>query len=434
MVLYGGTVSITSVGKDLLDWKCNAAIGCFMDRKFFKGVLAGIVVTWLTIGMGIGICYYFCDGIGLITNTRHSVLGDRTSAVMDKMNLLKSYVDTEYMGDFQQEQMIEGIYKGMIESLGDPYSCYYTQKEYEQLMEDSNGVYCGIGATVTQDPDTGTIYVIGTFEGGSAYEAGITTGDIISKVDGQDVAGEDLTSVVGKMKGIAGTTVEVEFFIKKEKKYKTLVMERKQIEVPTVAYEMQEDGIGYIVVSSFDKPTDEQFMDAVEKLKEDGMKGLVIDLRNNGGGMLESVVNMLDYMVPEGKMLVYTKDKNGQGEQYKSHSKSEFTLPLVVLVNENTASASEVFAGAIQDYHMGMVVGTTSFGKGIVQSLRPLYDGTALKYTTSKYYTPDGRNIHGTGIVPDVEIQLDSNGKKDNQYTEAVRLLRQEIKQQANKN
>lgn len=404
-----------------------------MDRKFIKGMVTGVVFTWIIIASGVGFSYILFDGIGLVTNTKHSVLGEQTIGVMNKMNTLKQYVDAEYLGDFEQERMIEGLYKGMIASLGDPYSCYYTKEEYEQLLEDSSGVYCGIGATVTQDT-TGTIYVVSTFEGGAAWEAGITTGDIISKVAGEEVTGQDLSTVVSKMKGVAGTTVEVEIYVAKEKKFKTYTLERKEIEVPTVEFEMRDNNIGYIVVSSFDKPTDEQFVEAVETLKERGMEGLVIDLRNNGGGMLDSVVNMLDYMVPEGKMLVYTRDKNGEGEQFKSRSKSSFTLPLAVLINENTASASEVFAGAMQDYQMGTIVGTTSFGKGIVQSLRPLYDGTALKYTTSKYYTPNGKNIHGTGIVPDIEIQLDSNGTKDNQFIEASRLLKQQIRKKNNGN
>ena len=186
--------------------------------------------------------------------------------------------------------------------------------------------------------------------------------------------------------------------------------------------------IGYIAISAFDAPTDEQFIEAVKKLEEKGMEGLIIDLRNNGGGMLESVVNMLDYMLPKGSTIVSTKDKNGKGDVYTAKTETTFDLPLAVLINGNTASASEVFSGAIKDYEMGELVGTTSFGKGIVQSVIPLKDGTAIKITTSKYYTPSGKNIHGTGIDPDVKVELDTEGKSDNQYKEAMRLVKAQVK------
>ena len=219
----------------------------------------------------------------------------------------------------------------------------------------------------------------------------------------------------------------MEFYIAAEEKYRTVTLERRQIEVPTVEYEMKEDKIGYIAVSAFDEPTDEQFIAAIEDLEAEGMEGLIVDLRNNGGGMLETVVNMLDYMLPEGSTIVSTKDKNGKGDTYTAQSKHEFNLPLVILVNENTASASEVFSGAIKDYQMGSLVGITTFGKGIVQSLMELPDGTALKLTTSKYYTPDGKNIHKTGIEPDVTVEMEISAKKDVQYIEGMRLLKQKI-------
>ena len=331
------------------------------------------------------------------------------------------------MEEVDTEKLADGIYKGLLSGLNDPYSSYYTEEEYKELLEDSSGTYCGIGAVVMQNPETGVIYIVQSFEGGSAYEEGITTGDMIYKVDGEEVTGEDLSEVVSKTKGKEGTTIEVEFYIAAEEKYRTVTLERRQIEVPTVEYEMKEDKIGYIAVSAFDEPTDEQFIAAIEDLEAEGIEGLIVDLRNNGGGMLETVVNMLDYMLPEGSTIVSTKDKNGKGDTYTAQSKHEFNLPLVILVNENTASASEVFSGAIKDYQMGSLVGITTFGKGIVQSLMELPDGTALKLTTSKYYTPDGKNIHKTGIEPDVTVEMEISAKKDVQYIEGMRLLKQKI-------
>lgn len=398
-----------------------------MNRKFLKGCIAGAGIV-LAIQLVLFTVFSFATGgIGVYTGAKYSALGKSTSSTMSKMNQLKYYIDKYFMEDVKEDQISEGIYKGMFEGLQDPYSCYYTKEEYASLLEDSNGVYCGIGATVAQDPQTGVIYIVTSLKGGAAKEAGIKTGDIIEKVAGKEVTEKDLSEVVSMMKGKEGTKVKVQFYLSKTKEHKTFQLERKQIEVPTVEYKM--DGkIGYIAISTFDAPTDEQFIQAIKNLEKKGMEGLIIDLRNNGGGMLESVVNMLDYMLPKGSTIVSTKDKNGKGETYTAKSESSFKLPLTVLINGNTASASEVFSGAIKDYEMGQLVGTTSFGKGIVQSVIPLKDGTAIKITTSKYYTPAGKNIHGTGIDPDVKVELDTDGKSDNQYKEAMRLVKAQVK------
>ena len=382
-----------------------------------------IMIFLLTIGVG----NFAFGGIGIVTGVNQSEWSGKEREVISKVSVLRKYIDEYFMEEVDTEKLADGLYKGLLSGLNDPYSSYYTEEEYKELLEDSSGTYCGIGAVVMQNPETGVIYIVQSFEGGSAYEEGITTGDMIYKVDGEEVTGEDLSEVVSKTKGKEGTTVEVEFYIAAEEKYRTVTLERRQIEVPTVEYEMKEDKIGYIAVSAFDEPTDEQFIAAIEDLEVEGMEGLIVDLRNNGGGMLETVVNMLDYMLPEGSTIVSTKDKNGKGDTYTAQSKHEFNLPLVILVNENTASASEVFSGAIKDYQMGSLVGITTFGKGIVQSLMELPDGTALKLTTSKYYTPDGKNIHKTGIEPDVTVEMEISAKKDVQYIEGMRLLKQKI-------
>lgn len=402
-----------------------------MDKKFWQGVLSGVLGTLLISLLVLGIGNIAFGGISVVTGANTQALGENTSAVLSKMNLLKGYMEQYFMEEVDTDKLDEGVYKGMFESLEDPYSCYYTKEEYDELKEESSGKYCGIGATITQDPETGMVYIVNAFEGGAAYEAGIETGDIIYKVDGKDMTGKELSEVVSCTKGEEGTTVKIKFYLSKKKKYKTFTMERRQIEVPTVEYEMKENQIGYVAVLAFDEPTDEQFIAALKDLQKRGMKGLVVDLRNNGGGMLDTVVNMLDYMLPKGKVIVSTKDKNGQGAVYKAKSANEFTMPLVVLINGNTASASEVFSGAIQDYNIGTLVGTTSFGKGIVQSVIPLKDGTAIKLTTSKYYTPKDRNIHKKGIEPDIEVELDTEAKKDNQLDEALHIVKQKIERES---
>ena len=398
-----------------------------MKKKYFQGILTGCLFMIMIFLLTIGVGNFAFGGIGIVTGVNQSEWSGKEREVISKVSVLRKYIDKYFMEEVDTEKLADGIYKGLLSGLNDPYSSYYTEEEYKELLEDSSGTYCGIGAVVMQNPETGVIYIVQSFEGGSAYEEGITTGDMIYKVDGEEVTGEDLSEVVSKTKGKEGTTVEVEFYIAAEEKYRTVTLERRQIEVPTVEYEMKEDKIGYIAVSAFDEPTDEQFIAAIEDLEVEGMEGLIVDLRNNGGGMLETVVNMLDYMLPEGSTIVSTKDKNGKGDTYTAQSKHEFNLPLVILVNENTASASEVFSGAIKDYQMGSLVGITTFGKGIVQSLMELPDGTALKLTTSKYYTPDGKNIHKTGIEPDVTVEMEISAKKDVQYIEGMRLLKQKI-------
>jgi len=334
-----------------------------------------------------------------------------------------------------QEAMADGLYKGLLQSLKDPYSVYYTKDEYKALMESSSGIYCGIGASVSQDVKTGIISIVKPFLAGPAYEAGVLPGDVLYKVNGEEVTGEDLTEVVGKIKGEEGSKAELTIIREGETEPMEFSITRRTIEVPTIEYEMLDNKIGYIAVSEFDEVTAEQFRDAVADLDQQGQKGLIIDVRNNPGGLLSTVVDMLDRMLPKG-LIVYTEDKYGAREEKYSTAKEEFNKPLAILINGNSASASEIFAGAIQDYKVGTIVGTTSFGKGIVQSIIPLTDGTAIKVTVSKYFTPEGRNIHKIGIEPDVKEELNEDLRQkvviekdeDNQLQKAIGIIEKELK------
>ena len=312
--------------------------------------------------------------------------------------------------------------------LGDPYSTYYTKEEYDQMMESTNGKYKGIGVYVSQDPNTKKITIADTIEGGPAEEAGLKAGDVIIKVEDEDVTQMDINSVTAKIKGEAGKPVRVTVLRTENKEEKELEfnVDRREIEVKTIKYEMLADKVGYIQITEFDETTVSQFKKAVDDLNKQNMKGLVIDLRDNPGGLLTAVSEMLDYILPEG-LTVYTQDKYGNKDEFKSDAKTALNVPMTVLTNGNSASASEIFAGAVQDYGVGKLVGTKTFGKGIVQEVRKLSDGSAIKLTISKYYTPKGRNIHGTGIEPDVEIELDKEAlgesyskEKDNQLKKAV--------------
>ena len=355
--------------------------------------------------------------------------------LVSKLKILEQCVDQYFLFDSADAQTFQDyIYKGFMEALDDPYSCYYTADEYQDLMESTSGSYEGIGVVVSQNAQTKIITVVRPFEGCPGAEAGMLPGDILIEVAGNDVSGIDVSTVVSWIKGEEGTTVDIRVYRESEDEYYNFTVERQKIEVPTVAYEMMEDSIGYVQVSEFDEVTSEQFIAAVEDLKAQGMEGLVIDIRDNPGGLLSCVVEMLDYMLPEGT-IVYTEDKNGKGDTYTSDAEHYFDLPLAVLVNGNSASASEIFSGAIQDYETGTIVGTQTFGKGIVQSILPFNDGSAIKITVSRYFTPRGTCIHGEGITPDVEVDLDEELKtkltiskeEDNQLQKAVEAVKQQI-------
>ncbi len=414
-----------------------------MKKNFITGLLSGLCGSILLFAI-IGTIFVMSNNLSTDNENQQLETQEENqtakedqsySQIMDKLVFLEMLVDNYYLEEVDRESFADGIYKGFIASLHDPYSTYYTQEEYKQLMESSSGVYHGIGATVSQDAKTGVITIVKPFKTGPAYEAGLLPGDIIYKVENEEVTGVDLTEVVSKMKGKEGTKVRISIVREGESKPLDFTIIRRKIEVPTIEYQMLKDKIGYIIISEFDEITVTQFKQAVDDLEDQGMKALVIDVRNNPGGLLDAVVAMLDRLLPKG-LLVYTEDKHGNREEELAKDATKVNVPLAVLINGNSASASEIFAGAIQDYKVGTVVGTTSFGKGIVQKVIPLTDGTAVKLTISKYFTPKGRNIHGTGIKPDVEIELDEKLQKqvvipiekDNQLQEAIKILKKKMK------
>jgi carboxyl-terminal processing protease len=301
-------------------------------------------------------------------------------------------------------------------------------------MESTTGTYYGIGAVVQQNMKTMYITIVKPYVDGPAYNAGMLPGDIIYMVDDVDVTGMDINNVVAMMKGPEGTQVKVTVVRDGEPDPVELIITRAQIEIETIEYEMLENDIGYILISGFEEPTPKQFKEAIEDLKKQGMKGLVLDLRDNGGGLLDAVVEMLDYILPKG-MIVYTEDKYGNRDEYKGTDKDVLELPMSVLINGNSASAAEIFAAAMQDYEAATLVGTTSFGKGIVQSILPLTDGTAVKITISRYFTPKGVCIHGEGVTPDIEVELKDELRQmvvipkdqDNQLAVAIALVWDEL-------
>ena len=386
--------------------------------KFLPGFLTGAFVMLIVA---------ICVGIGI--NAVKTETGSKTtisSEVSGKLDFLKEVIDLKYLEKTDEKTLEENIYKGLLQGLNDPYSVYYTKDEYDALKEETSGSYCGIGALVSQNADTGVITAINVFKGSPAEKAGMKNGDIIFKVEDKEVTGEDLNNVVAKMKGEKDTKVKINVYRTSEKEYIDLEITRDKVDVPTVEHKMldKSKGIGYIQITQFEEVTYDQFKEALDDLKKQGMKSVIFDLRNNPGGLYDTVCEMLDDLLPEGT-LVYTKDKDGKKQEKKSDA-NFLDMPMVVLQNENSASASEIFAGAIQDFGAGKIVGTQSFGKGIVQSIIPLSNGSAVKLTVEKYYTPKGVNIHGKGITPDVKVEISKDGKKDNQLQKAIEVIEKE--------
>lgn len=393
-------------------------------NHFWKGALFGALAMFIAVIATVAAMYY--SGVNLIISGNTA-----NTSMQQKLTYLEQLINAYYLysDDVTEEMLEEGIYTGYINALGDPYSVYYNEEDTKELYESTTGEYSGIGVVFSQNVETKISTAIQVYKNSPAEEAGVKEGDILYKVNGKDITAEDLNDVVAEIRGEEGTTVELTVMRGAKLEEVTMEVTRRKIEVETVTYEMKEDNVGYICITEFDKVTYDQFAAALEDLKEQGMEGLVIDLRSNPGGNLSTVVDMLDLMLPEG-IVVYTEDKNGQREEYTSDAGQEYDGPLAVLVNGYSASASEIFAGAIQDYEAGTIVGTTSYGKGIVQQLLPLSDGTCVKLTVSEYFTPDGRNIHGVGIEPDIEIVYETdeeNSETDNQLDGAIAEVKKQM-------
>ena len=390
--------------------------------RFIPGFLLGMFAI-LVVVAGIGVGIYFSD-MGI--NTSDETMA--TDKAEKKLKVLEEVIDAYYLEDTDKEDLENGLYKGLFAGIGDPYSVYYTEDEYEELQQSTSGKYSGIGALVSQDMKTNVVTVSKVFKDGPADKGGMKSGDIIYKVDDEDVTGKSVDEVVSKMKGEKGTKVKVTVYRQSEENYVDLSITRDEVKVPTVEYKMLDNKkkIGYIQITEFDEITGEQFSKALTNLKKQGMKKVIFDVRDNPGGSYEIVCEILDEILPEGT-LVFTRDKYGNEEKQESDP-SCLDMPMVVLQNENSASASEIFAGAIQDFGAGKIIGTQSFGKGIVQQIVPLNDGSAIKLTVEKYYTPSGKNIHGKGITPDVKVEAGTDEKEDVQLKKAQEVLTGETK------
>ena len=421
------------------EWPDSWPQGQNMQEKqksgFGKGAAVGSLVTLFVVTAVLGGLWLGARA-GRTGGSEPAVQEETTQDAVSRSNVEKKVgeiaglIDQYYYDEIDENALVEGMYAGMVEGLGDPYSAYYTAEDYKSLTESTSGVYYGIGAVLTQNINTKVVTILHVYPGTPAEEAGVKDGDMIVKVG--EIAGDsmELSELVTHIKGEEGTTVHLELLREGEENHEELDVVRRQIEVPTVQHQMLQGNVGFVQVSEFSESTPEQFEAALQELQGQGMKSVIVDLRDNPGGVLQSVCKMLDLFLPEG-VLVYTEDKYGNRTDFKS-DKTCMEIPMAVLINGNSASASEIFAGAIKDYKYGTLVGTTSFGKGIVQTIVPMDDGSAVKVTMAKYFTPNGNYIHDVGISPDIELEYEYQGEQgeeydpmhDNQVLKALEILK----------
>lgn len=404
-----------------------------LRRKWIIRTIAIVLVTnILTFGIANFVSFQLPNGKVLVSRkTYENILS------FEKLYTIKDKIDKYYIGEVDNNKLIEGAAKGMASALKDPYTVFMNQAEFSDFASQTGGTYVGLGLQIGVKDDK--IVVVSTFESSPAQKAGILAGDIIETVNGTTVTGQDMEKAVSMMKGKKGEEVKLTVSRETRGAFEVSAV-RDEIQMVTVKEEILDKEIGYIQVSLFDEHTADNFEKALKSLSSKGMKSLILDLRENPGGLLDQTVKMTSQFVPKGKNIVYTEDKEKNRKNYDSVGGIAEGLPITILIDGNTASASEILIGAIKDYNIGTLVGEKSFGKGVVQTTfyrdkDGFGDGTALKVTISKYFTPNGQNIHGVGIAPDVEVVYPKELKEkpydrnsDPQFKKALEIAKGKIK------
>ena len=422
--------------------KAERVSGEYIDSQIRKarnkGMIQGLLITLVIVLIsaavitGISVIKMFANNsiyATLLGSTTDSVLDKKA---VDKINNLYGIIEKTYIKPVERETLQDGLYKGILEALDDPYSAYYNKEEFAKMMEGTSGTFEGIGAYLTQDPDTKEIVVVRAIKDSPAEKAGIVADDVVVEVDGEDITGQDIDVVVSKLRGPKGTDVNVGVRRKGEDETIRFDITRAKIDSISVDYEMFDDKMGYIAIADFADATADQFNEAMDDLEAQGMESLILDLRSNGGGYVDSAVAVADRLVKDG-MIVSVKEKHGLSYKYEDAGDENYLkVPCVLLVDGNTASASEILTGALRDHDIATIMGTKTFGKGITQIILPLGDGSGVKVTNSEYFTPDGENVHEVGIEPDIEVELDYDKYKeegvDNQLEEAKKYLKKHAK------
>lgn len=379
-------------------------------NKILKTIIAVLLIAIISSISTLGLIYY--------------ALGFNEQGFSNLMRFITAYrfIETKYVNDTDDVKLIDGAIDGMVKSLNDPHSNYLSPKMYKTLMEQTEGSFAGIGVVMGMDNEQ-KIHIVGIMENSPGQKAGLQEGDEILAVDGVPVTQMAFDEVAAHVRGQAGT--DVVLTIMHDNTNQDITITRDNIKLKTVGHKMLDNNIGYIQIVSFSEDTANEFNEAYNDLKNQGMKALVLDLRNNPGGLLTTCVEIAKKLVPKGE-IVSIVDKQGNKETYSSSLEAP-EYPLVVLINKNSASASEILSGAIQDTKAGTIIGNTSYGKGSVQTILPMFEDDAVKLTIAKYYTPSGRSIDGTGITPDIEINLDENATSDTQLDKALEILKAQL-------
>ena len=393
------------------------------SKRIYKSIMLIIIVALVTF---ILTSVFLYNKIG----SSYYLSGKTVdSQLLRKIYALKGIIDSEYITEVNEDDLINGAIKGYVEGLGDEYSEYFTKEEMDEFKMETEGSYVGIGVYMAKNTKDNNIIILAPIENSPAEKAGLLPGDIIKKIDDVAYTGEDFEKVSAYIKGKEGTTVKLE--IERDGKEITFNIERKNIELYPIKSEVLENNIGYINIDSFDENTKEKFKDVYTELNKKNIKGLIIDLRNNGGGIVDDALEIADYALEKNKVMLVTKDKTQKEEIEKSKSKPIITQPIVLLVNENTASSSEILVAALKENNRATVVGETTYGKGVIQELITLSDGSGVKITIEEYYTPNKNKINGVGIKPDIEVHLPDGvdsiynieRKDDTQLQEAIKVL-----------
>lgn len=396
--------------------------------KAYKVIMLIVLVAFITFLItSIGMYQYFTNnsfGKQLVVSSENN--GEITS----ELSKYRALIDKYFLGEVDEEKLKEGAIKGYIEGLDDPYTEYISKEDMEDYLADATGNFVGIGIYMVQDTETNKIMVLAPIKGSPAEKAGILPGDLIVSVDGVTYTAEEMTVASSKIKGEVGTAVKIE--ILRGNETLNFELKRENIKVNPVEGKKLENNIGYIEFSSFDDGTAEEFKTKFEELQEQGIKSLIIDLRNNGGGIVDEALKIADYILEKDDVILYEVDKNGKETVEKSKNDPIINMPIIILTNENTASSSEILAGALKDYGKAKIVGTKTYGKGVIQQLLTLPDGSGLKITSEEYLTPDKTKINEIGIEPDEEVKLPDSVKNvltieekdDTQLQKAIEMVK----------
>lgn len=402
------------------------------NRK--KLVLTAVITAVVTAVVSCGFTSYVKDNISIYFPS-----ADADKVFTNKITAIENFLDAKYLYEYDKSKAREAAIKAYVSSLEEPYTEYYTTEEFSSYLDNIEDGYVGIGVIVGVNSDN-RIEVVAPFENSPAYEAGIVPGDILKAVEGAEYSGTELTDAVNSIKGgKEGTFVNITI-VRDGSEEINLTVERRDISAESVSGEMIDGETGYVRITSFNMSAENgkhstytEFADKVDELKNNGMKKMILDLRDNPGGVLTEACSIADMLLPEG-VITYTEDKTGERKYYNSDAES-VEIPMVILINGNSASASEVLTGALKDYGLATVVGTTSYGKGIVQDVCPFYDGSGMSFTSSKYYTPNGVCIHEIGIEPDVTVELpeelqdmyasELDRSEDTQLQKAIEIIKE---------